>query len=36
VNAVDHRVDPRLALLARASAWLVLIEQEAATIDEAM
>jgi hypothetical protein len=29
-------IDPRLALLARASAWLVLIEQGAATLDEAL
>ena len=28
--------DPRLALLARAAAWLALVEAEAASLDEAI
>jgi hypothetical protein len=32
----EQRVDPRLALLARASAWLALVEHETATLDEAI
>jgi hypothetical protein len=31
MSAAEQRVDPRLALLARASAWLALVEHEAAT-----
>jgi hypothetical protein len=36
MNVVAERIDPRLALLARASAWLLLIEHEAASLDEAI
>jgi hypothetical protein len=32
----EQRVDPRLVLLARASAWLALVEHEAATLDAAI
>jgi hypothetical protein len=32
----ERHVDPGLVLLARASAWLVLIEEQVATIDEAL
>ncbi|MFZ2079358.1 MAG: hypothetical protein WAV38_22455 [Xanthobacteraceae bacterium] len=31
-----RNIDPRLALLARAAAWLALVEHEAATLDEAL
>ena len=36
LDLVEQRVDPRLALLARASTWLALVEHEAATLDEAI
>ena len=36
LEVLEQRVDPRLVLLARASAWLALVEHEAATLDEAI
>jgi hypothetical protein len=36
IDLAEQRVDPRLAFLARASAWLALVEHEAATLDEAI
>jgi hypothetical protein len=36
IDLAEQRVDPRLVLLARASAWLALVEHEAATLDEAI
>jgi hypothetical protein len=36
LDLAEQRVDPRLALLARAAAWLTLVEHEAATLDEAI
>jgi hypothetical protein len=36
IVVAKRRIDPRLVLLMRASAWLVLIDHEAATIDEAL
>jgi hypothetical protein len=32
----EPRVDPRLVVLARASAWLALVEHDVATLDEAI
>jgi hypothetical protein len=36
LEVAEQRVDPRSAFLARASAWLALVEAEAATLDEAI
>jgi hypothetical protein len=33
---IEQKIDPCLALLARAAAWLALVEHEAATLDEAI
>jgi hypothetical protein len=35
-DGIEQKIDPCLALLARAAAWLALVELEAATLDEAI